>query len=76
MDRLVQKGLMGGRGGGGPDAMQVKGAAKTPPGREHLSRAHYYPNTESNKFMRILRPIEEVMSTAIGKSAPFLTYKL
>ena len=55
-------------GGGGPDAMQVKGAAKTPPGREHLSRAHYYPNTESNNYMRI----DEVMPTAIGEECPIL----
>ena len=51
-----------------PDAMQVKGAAKTPPGREHLSRAHYYPNSVSNNYMRI----EEVMPTAIGEECPIL----
>ena len=51
-----------------PDAMQVRGAAKTPPGREHLSRAHYYPNTESNNYMRI----DEVMPTAIGEECPIL----
>ena len=51
-----------------PDAMQVKGAAKTPPGREHLSRAHYYPDSVSNNFMRI----EEVMPTAVGEECPIL----
>ena len=53
---------------GGGDAMLVKGAAKTPPGREHLSRAHYYPDSVSNNFMRI----EEVMPTAVGEECPIL----
>ena len=48
------------------DAMQV--TAKTPPGREHLSRAHYYPNSVSNNYMRI----EEVMPTAVGEECPIL----
>ena len=53
-----------------------RGGGQLPLVENTLLKPIITPNTESNQFMRILRPREEVMSMAKGKHSPILTHKL